>query len=66
MNADQLRQLQAEPRLPDPRRAEHGHEVRASFARHALPDPGEGPELAVASDHGDGRQASEFSPTLSF
>ena len=48
---DERGQLEAEPRLPDPRRPEHGGELSAALLDHPLPDSGQHAELTLATDH---------------
>ena len=50
---DERGQLDAEPRLPDPRRPEHGGELSAALLDHPLPDSGQHAELTLATDHGN-------------
>ena len=50
---DQHGQLDAEARLPDPRRPEYGGELSAALLDHPLPDSGQHPELTLPTDHGN-------------
>jgi hypothetical protein len=43
-------ELLCQPRLPDPGRPDHRHEMRDTLAGHLLPDPAQHVELAETAD----------------
>ena len=51
LSGHELREFERDPRLPDARRSEHGHEVAPPLVDDAFPDAREHAELAVSADH---------------